>query len=46
MVLIALLIKKYLSIRLHSYGKMYSTDILDPISNRHKLTKQILFMNQ
>lgn len=46
MVLIALLVKKYLSIRLHSYGKMYSTDILNQISNHHKLTKQILFMNQ
>jgi len=46
LVLIALLIQKYLSIRLHSFGKMYSTDILNPISNRHKLTKQILFMNQ
>jgi len=46
MLLISLLVKKYLSIRLHSYGKMYSTEILNPLSNRHKLTKHILFMNQ
>ncbi|KAF0758810.1 Uncharacterized protein FWK35_00015721 [Aphis craccivora] len=46
MLLISLLFKKYPSIRLHSYGKMYSTKILSPLSNRHKLTKHILFMNQ
>lgn len=46
MVLISLLIKTFLNIRLHSYGKMYSTDKLNPVSHRHKLTKQILFMNQ
>lgn len=46
MLLISLLFKKYLSIKLHSYGKIYSTKILNSLSNRHKLTKHILFMNQ
>jgi len=46
MVLISLLVKKYLCIRLHSFGKMFSTEILNPVSKRHKLTKQIIFMNQ
>jgi len=46
MVLISLLVKKYLSIRLHSFGKMFSTEILNPVSKRQKLTKQIIFMNQ
>lgn len=45
-VLISALTKRYLSVRLKSFGKMYSCDILNPVSKRHKLTKQILFTNQ
>lgn len=46
MLLITLLVKKFLSVRLHSYGKLYSSDILNPVSKRQKLTKTILFYNQ
>jgi hypothetical protein len=45
-VLITLLTNKFLSIRLKSYGKMFSTNILNPHNKRHKLTKEILFSNQ
>lgn len=46
MLLITLLVKKFLSVRLHSYGKLYSSDILNSVSKRQKLTKTILFYNQ
>lgn len=46
MILISLLVKKYLSIRLHSSEKMFSTEILNTVTHRQKLTKQIIFMNQ
>jgi len=45
-ILISLLFKQYLSIRLHSFVKMFSTEILIEVSDGQKLTKQILFMNQ
>lgn len=46
LVLITLLVKKFLSVRLHSYGKQFSSDLLNPVSKRQKLTKTILFYNQ
>jgi len=46
MLLITLLVKKFLSVRLHSYGKFYSSDLLSPVSKRQELTKTILFYNQ
>jgi len=46
LMIISVLIKRYLSIRLHSFGKVYSSDILNPISQRQKLTKTIIFYNQ
>jgi len=46
LILITLITKKFLKIRLKSFGKMFSSDILNPVSQRHKLTKLILFSNQ
>lgn len=46
LVLITLIVKKFLSVRLHSYGKQFSSDLLNPVSKRQKLTKTILFYNQ
>lgn len=45
-VLITLITNRFLSIRLKSYGKMFSSNILNPHSKRHTLTKQILFSHQ
>jgi len=45
-VLITLITKQFVRLRLKSFGKMYSTDILNPVSKRHKLSKLILFSNQ
>lgn len=45
-VLITLITNRFLSIRLKSYGKMFSSTILNPHSKRHTLTKQILFSHQ
>lgn len=44
--LITLITNRFLSIRLKSYGKTFSSNILNPHSKRHKLTKQILFSHQ
>lgn len=44
--LITLLTKKFLKLRLKSFSKMYSSDIMNPVSKRHKLSKLILFSNQ
>lgn len=44
LVLITIIAKKYLKIRLHSFSKTY-TESINVISNRHKLTKTILFSN-
>lgn len=46
MILITFLVKKYLNIRLNSYGKLFSSDILNPVTKRQMLTKTILFYNQ
>jgi len=46
MVLIQIIIKEYLSARLHTFGKMFSTNILNPVNKRHTLTKAILFYHQ
>lgn len=46
LILITLLIKRYLSLRLNSFGKVYSSDILNPVSKRKKLAKTIIFYNQ
>ena len=46
LVLITLLVKKFLSVRLHSYSKQFSSDLLNPVSKRQKLTKTIIFYNQ
>lgn len=46
LVLITLITKKFIRLRLKSFGKMYSSDYLNPISKRHKLSKIILFSNQ
>lgn len=45
-VLITIIIKKFLSIRLKSYGKMFSCNYLNPDSKRHKLNKIVLFSHQ
>ena len=45
-VIITLLTNKFLSIRLKSCGKMFSSNILNPHSKRHILTKQVLFSHQ
>ncbi|KAL1513577.1 hypothetical protein ABEB36_002972 [Hypothenemus hampei] len=37
---------KYLQIRLFSYGKFYSQEILLPLRRRHKFTKLILFSSE
>jgi len=42
--LITLLTKKFSKLRLKSFGKMYSSDIMNPVSQRHKLS--ILQSNQ
>lgn len=44
--LITILVKKFLSIRLKSYGKMFSCNYLNPDSKRHKLNKIVLFSHQ
>lgn len=44
--LITLLTKQFLKLRLKSFSKMYSSDIMNPVSKRHKLSKLILFSNQ
>lgn len=46
LVLLTLIVKKFLSVRLHSFGKQFSSDFLNPVSKRQKLTKTILFYNQ
>jgi len=46
LILITLLIKRYLSLRLNSFGKVYSSDILNPVSKRKKLANTIIFYNQ
>lgn len=46
LVLITLLTNKFLKLRLKSFGKMYSSDIMNPVSQRQKLSKLILFSNQ
>jgi len=46
LVLITLRVKKFFSVRLHSYGKQFSLDLLNPVSKRQKLTKTILFYNR
>lgn len=46
LVLITLISKQFVNLRLKSFGKMYSTDILNPVSRRDKLSKLILFSNQ
>lgn len=46
LILITLLVKKFISVRLHSYGKQFSSDLLNPVCKRQKLTKTILFYNQ
>jgi len=46
LILITHITKKFVRLRLKSFGKMYSTDILNPVSKRHKLSKLILFSNQ
>lgn len=45
-ILITILVKKFLSIRLKSYGKMFSCNYLNPDSKRHKLNKIVLFSHQ
>jgi len=37
---------RYIKIRFHSFAKFYNQEILAPIRKRHRLTKQILFLNQ
>lgn len=44
--LITHLVKRFLSVRLQSYGKQFSSDVLNTVSQRQKLTKTILFYNQ
>lgn len=46
LVLITLLVRQFLSVRLHCYGKQFSSDLLNPLNKRQKLTKTILFYNQ
>lgn len=41
--LITTVAQRYVKIRLHSYSKFYTQEILKPIKKRHRLTKQILF---
>lgn len=41
--LITAIAHRYLKIRLYSYSKFYTQEILKPVRNRHRLTKQILF---
>lgn len=44
MILISLLINRYLSVRLKSFGKQYSA-LVNTTSRRHKFNKLILFSN-
>lgn len=44
--LIVVIVTRYIKIRLHSYSKFYSNEILKPIRKRHRLTKQILFSSE
>ena len=44
--LIPHLVKRFLSVRLQSYSKQFSSDVLNTVSQRQKLTKTILFYNQ
>ncbi|KYN22497.1 THAP domain-containing protein 9 [Trachymyrmex cornetzi] len=46
MKLITVISSKYIKIRLHSYAKFYVENILHPKRKRHRLTKQILFLNE
>lgn len=41
--LITILAQYYLKIRLYSYSKFYTQEVLKPMRKRHRLTKQILF---
>lgn len=41
--LITALAQRYLKIRLYSYAKFYTQEILKPLRKRHRLIKQILF---
>jgi len=44
--LINVICYRYLKIRLYTYGKFFSQEILQPDKKRHRLTKIILFSNQ
>lgn len=42
-ILITIIAKRYINVRLYSYSKFYTQNILKPIKKRHRLSKQILF---
>lgn len=44
--LILAITRFFLKVRLFSYGKFYTNEILMPIKKRHRLTKQILFASE
>jgi hypothetical protein len=41
--LIVAIAEKYLNIRCFSYQKLYTKEIANPVSKRHKLSKLVLF---